>query len=103
MRKLFILLFWAAVFVLLMSDCKKSEVSPSICYMIVTDVTTVHGEGSPLLYETHGVPQTVNEFKQVCDISVKDVISLMKSLDGMSHPSVGICIVRESHYYKIKK
>jgi len=91
-----------AIFLLIIS-CKKSEVSPKVCYMVVTDVTTFYGpEEGDIHYNTHGKPLTVKEFKTECNISIKDLEALLKSLDGTSHPSIGICIVRGSYYYRIK-
>jgi len=86
------------------ASCKKSEVSPNICYMIVTDVTTTYGEAAgEIHYNTQGKAQTVKEFKEECNLSIKDLEVLLKSIDGMTHPGIGICIVRGSYYYKIKK
>jgi hypothetical protein len=83
-------------------SCKKTEVSPNICYIVVTDETTVHGAESPLHYPTQGKAITVQVFNEKCNLSIKDVLSFIKSIDGTEHPSIGVCIVRSSHYYRIK-
>jgi len=91
------------LFLLFFASCKKSEVSPKICYLVGIEKTTTYSAGHDSLWITQGKPIVVRTDTTICNTSVKDLEALLKTMGGTFHPRIGVCIVISTYYYRIRK